>query len=775
MARKRSRKKKEKLQRDLAGRLEELYRRGEDERFLELTREHRRELPAEHEDRRGEVLERACRRALAAVDLPQLERLLAGGHWEAPAPPLVRLAAAVVALEGGRLEEARAALAALDGSADLPPELATGLVPGLQIVAGGDGDPPPASPAVLNDLRELRRVIGRLADESVPADGRRPRRPRATLEQAASRTLWDLIAGLAALDAGEDEPAAREVRRLRKAAAELAAAWSGERLAARLQRLEQELGLAADLMAAGRRRGSRGERPTLSRQLASWLDGAGGKRLEESLTAELPSPLLVPVRRALRRHWRSLLDEVLREEGSAGLAALAVVRPELLAADLELASEAPSAAETLRQGALARQRFAARDWQGLARLLKTRSAEEREPGALAALWSLELWTLDRLGDRPPAPEEREPPHHRALVRLEEMARGIGRRFPRESQGEVARHLRDELFHLCEQVHVCDHTLRAATALAAFLPDDAGLAIVELTAAVVTGDRKARHRAEERLTHRGPLRDEERETARRMVAQVAFEDPAHLAPVFHAAEPLFTGADWQQVRELAAREMEQFFASVLQEMGQAVMVGDFESSALAFVFAMEKADALEPALAGTAGFEAAELALEAWSAPERQAEKEVKQFARAFPELPHLMAAARLLIAGWRQNAPPGVEVAFAALAPALIRRLDHRWPLWLPVAPFLALVASPRQIERLKRKLAQLAREADPDDRQEIEAVRAAVEEAERFTRRAGEQTWQPPAFVLPLPPPEGGEGEPKRRKRRRRRVEDDQLQLDFG
>jgi hypothetical protein len=771
VASKRSRKKQQKLHGELLARLEELARRGEDERFLELASTRRRDLPAGALAARwDEVLERACSKALAAADFVTLERLLGRGRKGAPAPPLVRLGAAVVALGAGRPSAAREQLAELTGAGDELPESLARLRSRLMALAGGEADLPDGCPPELEDLLVLRRAIGERAADGATRRGSRRGAPP-DLRGVAARAVWELLGGLWVLEGrGDGAPPPAELQRLRSAVAALAAEVPGGAPAAGLRRLSTELDLLAEVAALHRRRGRRARQP-LSGRLAAWLAGPWGRRLEES-SGGAPPPILVPVRRACHRLWRGLLEAVAREEGSRGLGELLAARPAPLAAEVEFpAAGSPVAgAEALRRGASARTLLAGGQWRELGRLLRQRGAREVEPGDLAALWSLELWALDREGEEE-AEDDQEAPHHRALRRLEEMARGIEERFPRESRGEVARALRDELVFLCEQLAFCDHTLRAATALLAQLPDDAALLVAGLAGAVVVGEERARRRAEEGLARRGKLREGEREAVRRLLVQVALEDPADLARVLRPVQPLFAAEHWAEVREGVARELDGGFADVLQDAAELAAEGEEEMAALTLGVVDEKAAALRPLLAGTPVLGAVDLVLTACRAPARQAAREAQRFAGAFGDLPGLLGGLRLLGAAWGAASPPGVEAALAALAPAVIGRLDDRWPLWIGEIPFLAVAASGRDLAGLRRRLVALAGEAEGVDREAMERARAAVDEVARFQRQARRGGWRPPA--LPPAPEVPGEG-PRRRKRRRPRAADDQLALDF-
>src|SRR6185436_13056570 len=113
---------------------------------------------------------------------------------------------------------------------------------------------------------------------------------------------------------------------------------------------------------------------------------------------------------------------------------------------------------------------------------------------LAVLWSLELWATNHRskGDETENSwllglDLSEPPPHRAVVRLQEMAGEIARRFPAEQRAEVARALRDELFDLSEQTQPCEHMAQAALSLLEHQPGDIGILIIGVAGAIAGDD------------------------------------------------------------------------------------------------------------------------------------------------------------------------------------------------------------------------------------------------------------------------------------------------
>src|SRR6185436_20036881 len=161
--------------------------------------------------------------------------------------------------------------------------------------------------------------------------------------------------------------------------------------------------------------------------------------------------------------------------------------------DVSLPGGLQAGLASLRQGTQARQLLAAGRHPDLAQLLRARGLAEPAGANLAVLWSLELWAINQ---RPKEESERdwfldldvsEPPPHRAVLRLQEMAGEIGRRFPAEQRAGVARSLRDELFDLCEQIDLCEHMAGAALSLLEHQPGDIGLCILGVAGAIAGRD------------------------------------------------------------------------------------------------------------------------------------------------------------------------------------------------------------------------------------------------------------------------------------------------
>lgn len=254
----------------------------------------------------------------------------------------------------------------------------------------------------------------------------------------------------------------------------------------------------------------------------------------------------------------------------------------------------------------------------LLRLLRARGRAVPEAGGLAALWSLELWAWERFaaaaeGDdaNPFDDPENEPPEpvlHRALMRLQEMAGELGRRFPAEQRAEVARVLREELFTLCEMLPLCDHAAAAARSLLEHLPGDAGLLITGVAAAIAGGDQQSLSALEPQLARRGKLQAADLTIARRMMTQVGHEEPAALARALGALRPLFGADAWAEMAALVGAE---FGATYAFFVGESVALERLapEMVATALDDARDDFVSLRPVLGETAGFAAAELALD----------------------------------------------------------------------------------------------------------------------------------------------------------------------
>ncbi len=482
MSRKRLLKKHQKKQETLLAQLEELYLQGASEEFLLLAEQLPDPAASPIAAEWTEMAERAVRESLAGGDLGRLSRLVRTLRRSSRLRPLAVLAETVLDLAAGRLEAARGRLAELaalagKGKGDAGP-VPRDLLPALEALAREEPDltgPQPASHPIAAGHREepYLRAVGGLF--------------------AALKSLEAGSFALAPLAPNERRDLARHLTAVRSAApAELAESSELHRLLAGAGR---SLSLLADLAAL------EGEGQANSQKVAGWLRGAGAE-LAAALGGSAP-PLLAPLRHALRQRWRAVLERVAAREGSAGLAVLWAAAPDLLAHDVDLPRRGSAA---VREADQARQLLAAGRYGDLARLLRSRHRTATagsagfagfagfDSGELASLWSLELWAIDQI----PEDDGGEPPPHRTIVRLHQMAGELGQRFPPELRPEVARVLRDRLFEACQRASFCDHVGWTALSLLEHLPDDAGLLVAGVAGAIVGEDPKSLRALEARL-------------------------------------------------------------------------------------------------------------------------------------------------------------------------------------------------------------------------------------------------------------------------------------
>ncbi len=786
MARKRARKKQQKHRDGLADRLGELERRGADEEFLKLA-------AAELEDptagplgaRWAEVADRALAGALAAGDLDRLTKLLPSMGPAGRRPPLAKLAAAVVDLAAGRLDAGRAKLEALATAGGLEPGRGRELVPRLLALAAGDGR---TRGAPAGDLREIGR-LRELADETAGAAAAAlPPAGRIRLRHPLLRAARDFLLALRRLEAAEHrvgggagQALGLALRRLREAPDSGDAAVGrlldgAERLLAllgALDRIEKELARAHPEESASRILLDELRRPggALARALATAL-------------AEPAPPLLAPLGHAVHLAWRGVLETVMAKEGAEGLATVAAARPELVEPEADLPTGA--AGKALHEARRARTLLADGRLEELTGLLRARARTESQASDLAALWSLELWARGQaepiedydalFGDEPV-----ESPPHAAVVRIEEMAAQIGRRFPAEQRGEVARVLRDELLDLCELVAFCEHFAGAAAALLDHLPGDAGLLIAGLTGAIAGGDLRCRRALEGHLERRGAIQPFERETALRVMAQVALEDPACLAPALEALRPLFAETDWSEVSEGVARRAAPAFGALLVEAPGLPWLGP-QTAAEGCKLVRQELEPLRATLGATSGFSAVELALDCWRPKAAEARKKVRTFLGAESGYETALLAVEVLEPTLEPSMPEGALAALRDLSEAVIDRLDDRWQRWWRAVPILALSASSARLRKLAKRIERLlATELDGPAQRTLEGALEAVDTVENARRALGRRGPAPRRKSRPRrrrPATEKaasatpGDG---RGKRRRDEPEAAQLDLDLG
>lgn len=692
---KRSLKKQQKRQESALTRLEELYRRGADDEILACAAEQVADLAGSPFALKWtEVADRAVRQSLAGGDLGRLERLLRSLRRSGPLRPLAILGEGVLELAAGRLDAARSRLETA-GDALSPCLLAE-----LQLLARDAPDLSQDDEPYLRAVAELFAALQELETRGfAPA-------------LADRQTLARLFRNLRDL-APAEKPENPELRRL------LAAADQCLSLFAALEGLEAWL---AEPPVGDEARGSQ--------TVILWLRELGPRAAGLGASEQ---PLLAPLHHAVRIRWRSVLEGVAAQEGSAGLAALCAAEPRLLAHDVILGE---GGLGELRQRVQAQQLLTSGRYAELVRLLRSRSRNAVSAGDLAALWSVEMWAGRRNSrnkedeeDEDQAPDLTELSAHDILVRLGEMAAEVGRRFPPEQRAEVARVLRDELFELCEAAGFCDHTAEAALSLLEHQPGDFGLLIAGVAGALV-GDAPGQLRALDShlggagWATAGPIEQ-------RLMEQVAWESPQTLARILDKLKPLFSAGAWPPIAELVGREMGEKLAevlcgAVLDATGEPALASRIPTRARASL------DFLRPALGGTLGFAAVELFIDCWRPDRPAVEKRVARFLAGSPGCEGILAALHMLEKALLPWAPQGVEAALRGLAQAAVDRLDDRWQLWSRDVPMLAVAVDDGALQRLKKKVQQVL--ASPGIQEEGRQILAenltAIHRAETLRRQ---------------------------------------------
>jgi hypothetical protein len=710
--------KKERVRLDaLEGRLERLYRQGDDEGFLELAQGRARDLSPAAAALYGQVADRALRRALAGADLPRVQRLLSRIGRNGRSRPLVALAETVVPLGEGRLDEARARLAAVaaeeSGGAPWPTGLAAALAalcaPGaLSGAADSGGTAAPEAQAIQRFYRALAAVQEREF---------RPRPAEAEELRQAAEALRTAL------------PADPAVQRLLEA--------TQERL-----RLLAELG---ELEKALLRRKGAGFLPLFLERV---------KGLSRPLLAALrdgpPAAMLRPLHHALRLRWRDLLALVAEREGAAW-AGLHAAWPALAAVDLELVG----GPEGPRNRAAVRELLEAKDYPQLARLLASLSGAEKAPGRMTLLWSLELWAWERAADMG-GEEDRflalaEPPEHTALVRVGRMAGDVAGRLPAEQRPEAARFLREQLFDLLDDQFFCNHSLEAAAALLRHLPDDPGLLLVALTAAACAKDGRTQNLFAARIAARGEARTTDRETVLRLVSQIVLEEAEVLARVLPSLRLLLGDEAWPKALEIVLRSVTDFVCSGL---GPGYDGADLRRLT-------RELETYRAALGERPELAALETALDCVR-PDGGGAPALRNLLGRTPQLEPALVALRVLAAASSPWAPPAVDKAFEHAREAVISRLDLRWRLWSPVLPGLLIGASRSQVRLLRDRIGRLllSEGLEEEDRQALKQALETIAELQRIESAMRR---------------ESKKAEPGRRRRKqRRKAGKDQLSFEL-
>jgi hypothetical protein len=731
-----SRKRQLKKERARAGALEQqlqdLYRRGADEAFLELVHARARDRPeAAPADLYGKVVDRALRQALAGADLGRVERLLKRVRPDARSRPLVRLAEVVQHLVDGRPEKAQAGLAALAPAAP----------------AAGAATPVP--PRLLAGLEALCHA----------ADGGSP----------ALRPAWSLYRGLTAFAERGFRATGHEVGSLRRSLGALRSALAADPVARKLAEVMDEyLRLLVALNGVERAlRPRKGGGPA-----AKTVFVERTRRLSRPLLEVFrarPPGLLRPLHQALRRRWRALLQLVAERDGAAVWAEVEAASPALFAFDLDGGEGSATGLGGDATWAAVRRLLAAGRFRGLASLLAARSDTEKVPARLVALWALELWTWKQVAQSEAELEDEfagEPPEDAALARLAQMAAEVAQGIPAEQRAEVAQFLRVRLLEICQAVFFGELVLDAAAALLRHLEDDPALLATALVAAVCEGDVRAQNLFAARIAARGPARAEERKAVLGVVAQLAAERARHLAAALPRLQTLLGEEGWPEALHLAARGLTGHVESALRGVWSQA---DFRRLTA-------EVEVCRTVLAGCVEYAAIEVALGCL----RQDSAGRRGLRRFFVENPGLEAALTVLrvlesaVGPW---VPPQVGETIREARAATVDRLDLRWRVWRPLLPLLVLGTSRREVKRLRNRLRSLLRSKglSDTDRAALQGALAEVGRLEQMDHdplgmEAALRAW----FAAMEDAEDAEEPEMDRRKQRRRRREADRSQLDF-
>lgn len=712
MSGKRSLKKQQKRQASTLAHLEELYRRGTDtagradEELLAEAAEIGAEVAASpFAAKWAEVADRALLRSLARADLGRLDRLLRSLRRNGPLRPLAVLAKAVLDLAAGRLDEARSGLAGLAG---------------ITGAAGNTGEIAGVPSGLLTDLTALARE--------------EPDRPRR--DDPYRRAEAELFASLQALEAPAFAPTTADRQTLVRCLLTLRRLASPDTLENAvdlecrrlLDGAERCLALLTDLDGLETELSEKDGEPA-RQAILGWLRRSG-PALAATLAAAVP-PLLAPLRHAVATRWRSLLLGMAERQGSSGLAALWIADPKLLSLHVDL----PGGTQGVRQRAQAEEFLEQGRHGELADLLRSRSRTASEAGDVAALWSLELWARGRFALDEEEPEDfldpdlTELPPRRTLVRLEEMAGEIGRRFPADQRAAVARVLSAELLDLCDEVGFCEHTAGAAVSLLEHPPGDRvdfGLLLAGVAGALSAGAPRALRALQAHIDRGAKMTAGDAPTARRLLARSSQEGPFTLARILHAVKPLFADETWPEMAELVSQEMGGCYVMFLEAVSFESLRSPRAGEQL-FQEAKNGLAALRPVLGTTKGFAAAELALDCWQPSRIPMAERLESFLATFTDWEAPLAAFRILGKLQNPGSPEGLNAAVVNLANTVIDRLDDRWPLWSPTAPPLAFLADPAHFDLLKERMRQILStpETRGENRERLEVCMEAIHEIE--------------------------------------------------
>ena len=744
MSTKRQMKKENQRSEALGRRLEDLYRRGADEAFLDLVHERCRSLPelpaaAFH----GEVVDRALRRALMGRDWNQTARILKRLRRDVAGDrPMVRLAEAALRLVEGCLDEARAGLASLtrsdNGASPVPACLVTALEALTEPAAQGD-------PYV----QELARRL----------DGLREQGFRVTPQDIRS---FEVI--LAALEEGVTGDAA--TGKLLRAARE------------RLRLLDLLGVLERDLL-----RRQDDERLTVL-DLFMEETSEEWRSLLEAFRAEPPWNLVRPLHHAARLAWRGLLQIVAEKEGPEAWPEIAGIWPELLYLDLQ----GEDGARSLEAGRLwlhwKESLTPAHVWN-LADFLESKSRGEKDPERLAALWEAELWARRKEARLKPGRGEAA---KAALARLERFASDAGRRLPPEWRPELARRLRESLLDLCELDDYSRHFLTAATALLEHREDDPAVLAVALASAVCACDDRAVDRFTERIAARGVASEEEQEDVFEVVSHLAKEEWPDIARCLPRLRPLLDGKDLEAAERRMANAIVDDFILDLANGWRREELHDMRIALGATRRELPEVPVLALLDSACGCLDAA-----------TESREVLRRFLEENPSLEAALMVYRVMNAGypWAPDNEEAIALVWQSRE-AIIDRFDHHWRVWWKCLPELIEDAEEEELQRLASRLEELlelegldegdlimlrgtlakVRREEPsppeedDDEEEDWEDEPGTDESQERIRALLERLFPPPRLVLkplePAPEPlQPKDLEPLLRPLRRQAVEE--------
>ncbi len=761
MGRKRQLKKEQSRQVATVRELEECFRRGDDEGFLDLFR---RSFPTpeamDGHDKIRElhdaVMTRVLKRALASSNLQDLARWVRrGGHPQHG--PLARLALAVLEASAGRYQQASAHLTGL--AAD-DPLLPCGLVAGLSAFLADDVKTADGSelPAELRDGLTLRKST----DSS-------------TLESPAGRAIAAFGQAMAALRHRDFRPGRKLLANLRHALDELQSHFPADKeLGKRFTAIVKHLSLLERLIALEQtlKRSS----VKMSHAATSMIDKL--RPIAGALTAALQDdadrPLDAPLQEALRRRWRTLVGELIARD-AVSLANLYVAWPELCDTELELlAQNHADPRASLQLWARTQRLLATDDQHELARLLAGQAKDEPAAHRLVILWELELEAY--LRSEPPDPEE-VPCHDDLLRSLARMTRQITERLPEEHVLSVARRLRKHFFAICRIGHISADTWHIAEQLLAHFPENFILLVAALVGASRDGKPSLVERCKTRLGGLGAVESFDRRTLLALLEDLVYLSAVDVVAALEAVRPCLADTAFQALLSHLVDFLRQETQDVLGEVTLFHLAEQHEDAeGLSSVYLAELKTYISY-LGQRPDLTAQEICLRCLQVGGRNAVQLLTGFFASSNELEAALVTFELLFFT-QLKVPFPLPITEAAILAAntSLKRLDRRFKRWLPLMPALILQGEWRYLKKTLKLIEELSQDASLNEADRNEIL-AAIDELKIMYRQRfpGARFFSRRSKKIDDPTPDASAQEPrKRRSRKRRGLDDPQLSFDF-